>query len=285
MMTLLVLTVVVNPKATAEISAPDTICQGDEVDLFSQTSTNDGSYYWYFAGAAYPYTSRDANPSGIVWQNISNTYIDLTYTDLNGCQAKTRKNLSVLRSPYMGISAPTQACVGDLKRFIGHNSYTGSQYYFEFGADAQPLTSNDRITNDVSWTSQGLKDILYRVTDATGCSSELNRQVQVDAVPVANITLSPSIVCFGSTADFAADDIPNVTYDWDFGDNASPSSFSGSSISGVTWTTPGIKNISVTVTSSAGCSSTATTTVDVQNVPAAGITSSPFSFLFRSRWE
>ncbi|MBI4930738.1 MAG: gliding motility-associated C-terminal domain-containing protein [Bacteroidetes bacterium] len=96
-------------------------------------------------------------------------------------------------------------------------------------------------------------------------------------VPVA-FTATPDTVCAGQPVNFALNCYsPNafITYSWNFGPNATPSTFTGPTPPAVTFSTTGTQNITITGNTVGGnaCSSTASQTVFV----TAGAPTSSFT--------
>jgi uncharacterized repeat protein (TIGR01451 family) len=98
--------------------------------------------------------------------------------------------------------------------------------------------------------------------------------VYITSSPV--ITTSASSVCLNNTVSVTANNIPGVTYNWNYGSGATPATGTGIGPNNVSYSTLGTKTISLTVTSTTGCSSApATTTVTVISGPSLTLGATP----------
>jgi uncharacterized repeat protein (TIGR01451 family) len=102
-----------------------------------------------------------------------------------------------------------------------------------------------------------------------------------DKTPVTvYITTSPVITaassaCLNNPISVRANNIPGVTYAWNYGSGATPATGSGIGPNNVSYSTVGTKTITLTVTSSTGCSASTTTTVTVGTGPSLTLGATP----------
>jgi hypothetical protein len=102
-----------------------------------------------------------------------------------------------------------------------------------------------------------------------------------DKTPVTvYITTSPVITaassaCLNNPISVTANNIPGVTYAWNYGSGATPATGTGIGPNSVSYSTVGAKTITLTVTSSTGCSASTTATVNSITGPTLVLGATP----------
>ncbi len=112
------------------------------------------------------------------------------------------------------------------------------------------------------------------VTDANGCTFTDEATVTVKPQPVADITAVPATICTGETVVFTASTTGNAgaTYNWDFGQYATPATADGAGPITVTYNLPASQNgngsATATLTVSRdGCTDTDTQVINIRDTP------------------
>jgi hypothetical protein len=77
------------------------------------------------------------------------------------------------------IEEPVEVCLSDPGNFEAAFAGTNATYFWNFGTDAFPPTANTRVTDDIFWTSPGIKLVSLTVSNA-GCSKTVSTIVMVD---------------------------------------------------------------------------------------------------------
>jgi uncharacterized repeat protein (TIGR01451 family) len=102
-----------------------------------------------------------------------------------------------------------------------------------------------------------------------------------DKTPVTvYITSNPTITaassaCLNNPISVSANNIAGVTYAWDYGSGATPTTGTGVGPNNVSYSTVGTKTITLTVTSALGCSATRTANVTVATGPSLTLGATP----------
>lgn len=161
-------------------------------------------------------------------QSPNNTYaspgtytVKLIATSNNGCKDSTTVNAIVNALPTASFT-PVNACLN--ANINLNNSSTIplpdniSVYSWNFGANANPLTSATQNPPMLSYNSSGVKTITLNITANTSCTASITQTVMVYPQPVANFNVTS--VCQSSSTEFidasttAGGSITN--WDWDF---------------------------------------------------------------------
>ncbi len=88
-------------------------------------------------------------------------------------------------------------------------------------------------------------------------------KLEVRPSPAVNIQSLPAFICVGETDDFnATSGGSGVTYEWDLGEGANPSTATGQHLTNISWSTPGTKIVTLTTTNQF-CSATIERMVEV----------------------
>ncbi|MEL6133044.1 MAG: PKD domain-containing protein, partial [Bacteroidota bacterium] len=121
----------------------------------------------------------------------------------------------------------------------------------------------------MEWQLPGTKQICLQVNDQGCASPVVCRDIVVQDAP--NVTIDPQPAqCFvGNVFDFTLSGDPAQSYNWNFGDGASPATSANENPGIVTYNTPGTKTVTLT-TSGSGCLAAPTQLqVEVVSEPSA----------------
>ena len=244
------LVITVNPALALSISAPDTICEGDQVSISAVASGGDGGPYTYsWTGMSVTTSQVNVSPA------TTTTYI---VSVIDGCGTPAvAANTQVLVNPLPVVSflpVPAEGCA-PLEVFFDNStvtSVTGSTYDWYFGDNG--ISTIFEPTH--IYTEPGYYTVLLKVASAEGCTSELTIQdaVKVYPVPEAAISATPQKANILHPEIYFYD-IGNGSswWDWNFGDNSQNSSSQNPEhVYGQT----GIYNITLYVMNDYGCRDT-----------------------------
>ncbi|MDG1136949.1 MAG: PKD domain-containing protein, partial [Phycisphaerales bacterium] len=191
-------------------------CEGDIVSISST-----GSTYTDFS----PNTvSWNINPAASITSPlIPSTTVDLTapgiytlsldITDANGCPATTSVVIHVWENPTADFTLSTILCENNPITFTadctdGDGSINDWQWHF--GIDSDPPTFATNVVNnsvDVSYLSNGPKDITLEVIDDNGCSDFSDPlSIMINPLPTAHFTSTK--VCAGQPVEFTNSSSP-----------------------------------------------------------------------------
>lgn len=166
-------TLTVNPSATASITGLSTICAGG-TSVF--TAGGGGTYLWS-TGAVTP----------AITVGTAGAYT-VTVTNATGCTATASRTLTVNPTPAASMVGNLVICAGGSTVFTA----TGGGTY---------LWNTNATTASITINTAGIYTVT--VTNASGCTSSTNRIVQVNPLPVVNIT-GTSTICAGGNSIFTA---------------------------------------------------------------------------------
>ncbi len=260
------------------------ICRDvDEVHFtnLSVSSEPGIEYTWDFGADANPATYTGSTPPAVTYSTNGEKTITLTSNDPNtSCgNVKTKTNYISVRGPQADFDWTSQnaddniACLspGEDISFTSTssthpNANTNISFEWVFGLGANPSTATRTNENpiDVSYSSVGKKTITLKVTDNLGCIDEYTHQdaitvpdVKSDFIIDANVYCTTHDITFTDNSDDATN--YNLTdWQWNFGADATPATFSGQTPPQVVYSTKGTKTVNLVVTNEKGCNNTYT---------------------------
>ncbi len=225
-------TVTVNPAATAVIGGSLTICPGQSTTLTAQGGT---SYTW----------STGSSLSAVVVSPASTTAYSLTVVTASGCVASTSVTVSVNASVAAGISGNLTICQGQSTTLTASGAPT---VLWSTGA-----VSADLVVAPVSTTA-------YSVTVSSGAGCQSTTSVTVTVNPAATATIGGTLtICPGLSTTLTA--TGGESYLWS----------TGASLSAIVVSPASTTAYSVTVTNASGCASMTGVTVLVNPAAVAAI--------------
>lgn len=224
--------VAVNAVPVIGITAQDTtVCSGDTIVL---NASGADTYSWSTGGNA----AVETFVAGVSVQAI------LTGTETaTGCSATDTLFVTVNQLPVVSFNPAAPAiCSGDTATITAAG---GTAYIWNTGDTTSAIS--------VALSSNAVYSVM--VTDANGCMASDSVPVEVNALPVLDVTGNPSTACFGTPAVLTATGASS--YQWSTGDTTSTTSVIYFA-SNMTY---------VTGTDTNGCSSTDSIFVTVNQLP------------------
>ncbi|NND94580.1 MAG: PKD domain-containing protein, partial [Flavobacteriales bacterium] len=261
-------TIDIVPPPTADVSlSDDTICQGQSVTIFNNSSPEANAWLINFD-----------NGSG--WQPMGPFSMTLTYGipgDYNigliayvggaggSCSDTAWVDLHVLPGPIADFSLSDVGACDTLDLSVTESSTDAISWDWNMG-NGNTYTIQD--PPDQIYTNQGIYVITLQVEGANGCVDNTSQTVSVQESPNAEFVTAD--LCFGDTATFT--DIstfeptsPIISWDWDFGDGE----FGAGTPIDHYYNAGGTYDVTLTV-SSTGCSDDTTVTINVGTPPIVG---------------
>jgi gliding motility-associated-like protein len=208
-------------------------------------------------------------------QNFSYLYanagvynVSLTVTTDNGCIDLITQPVEVFDLPVAAFSFQ-DVCQNTAASFTDNSTIptgTISDWLWDFG-DLQTSILQDPTHN---YSPDGTYTVTLTVSSGAGCSSQLQQDIVIFSVPVADFTNTTS--CEGYSTDFTdQSSVTNaniVDWDWSFGDgNTSVQQNPSHNYVGF-----GVYNTTLTVTTDDGCVNTVTQAVTVYASPVPDFT-------------
>ncbi len=224
----------------------------------SGSSDPDGgelSYSWAFGTDATPSTGSGVMPS-CTYSTTGAKTVTLTVTDDEGVSRSDTVTITVHSLPVADAGSSQGASVGRAVSFDGSGS-TGSNlsYSWDFGAYATPATGSG-VMPSCTYSRPGDKIVTLTVTDVAGATARDTATVYAftwPAPPPDAEAGDDQTVLVGETVRFDGSGSTgnNLTYSWDFGTDATPSTGRGATPT-CTYSTTGEKTVTLTVTDVTG---------------------------------
>jgi PKD repeat protein len=186
-------TVEPSPEVTAE---DQVICDGETATLTAVASAGNGTFAYEWSTGATT-ASIDVTPGTTTNYSVT---VTSTYTTADGgetnCTAETDVTVTVKPQPVAEITAvPTEICSGESVTFTATNTSAGTDYSWNFGANASPATANGAGPHVVTYTipANQTADATATATLAVslnGCSDEDTEVITIRDLPEPSITAS-----------------------------------------------------------------------------------------------
>lgn len=251
-------------------------CEGTAVDFSNNGSSGpQWNYDWDLGNGASPSTSTAGSPAGVTYSGSGMKVVTQTISDQE-CQATFTDTIEILATPDAAFAHDGPSCTGDTVRFSNTGSSGGTYSYdWALGSDASPASASGTDTQAV-YSSSGNKQVRLVIENTgTSCTDTAFRDLVIQQTPTPGFTTTaPS--CEGAGIDFtnAGSSGSQWTYQWDFGNGASPATSSSEDPSGVSYSNPGPKTVTQTIEGDNGrCAADTTQTVGVLDRPDASFTS------------
>ena len=193
--TLLVHRVVVEPRPTARITAPASVCLGDTVTLMA----SGGQRYLWDAGLS---TSQYINVS----PRVTTTYQLVAFNE-QGCTDTVYHTVQVNALPRVIVTGSNSACVGQPTLLVASDGTTTSNYVWSNGMTGDSIWA-------VFYATETLTVTCYNVT---GCVSTATHRVTAYDYPVPFIN-GETEICLGTSTVITA--TGGTSYLWSTGSRA-----------------------------------------------------------------
>ena len=265
-------TINVKPPPEAEAGDPQTVGVNQKVCFDGSDSKGTNlSYSWVFGADAAPLTGSGETPSCTYSAHGAKT-VSLTVTD-EETGFTDRDDVTINVEPVANAGNDQTVGVGDTVSFDGSGSIgTNLSYSWDFGDDATPATGSGE-TPSCTYSAHGAKKVILTVMNTVTKVTDSD-EVIINVEPVARAG-SNQIVAVNTAVNFDGSGSvgTDLSYSWDFGDDATPATGSGATPS-CTYSTTGTKTVTLTVTQGEGdqmMSDTDTLTVTVTSVEPRGV--------------
>ncbi len=226
-------------------ATPDTVCNGDEVQLSVTPQGGSGNYTFAWTSIPEGFTSSEQNPVAVPSQNTQ--YI----VEVNDGVLSMFDTLSVtvLPVPQVDLGDDLVLC-GETQTLLDAGNQGGT-YLWSTGETTQTITA----------TGEGINDFWVTVTNDNGCSSSDTVTVNFAALPQIDLG-ADTTVCGGVVYPLDAGN-EGSTYLWSTGETTQSINVDTTGFG------YGVQNISVEVTSEYGCQNSAE--VNVEFIDCTGI--------------
>jgi len=243
-------TVTMNPTPVATITAggPTTFCSGSSVALTAPVAA---SYLW---------SSGETTQSIIA--SVDGPY-SVTITDGNGCTATSANtNITVLSVPTVqAIAGSNSVCVGNTTTLT--NATLGGTWS-SLNASVATINSVGLLTG----VSNGTATITYSVSNANGCTTTVEFNVNINSNPVLTANTGSAALCVGANSTLANAQAGGT---WSSSDVAVATVAANGTVSGII---AGTAVITYSYTNASGCTSQVSTSIQVNALPVATVSAS-----------
>jgi gliding motility-associated-like protein len=236
------------PIATVTASGATTFCAGGSVTLTAPVAA---SYLW---------NSGETTQSIVA--SVDGPYA-VTITDGNGCTATSANtNITVLSVPSVqAIAGNNTICAGSTT--VLTNATIGGTW-----SSSNTSVATINSAGVLTAVSNGAASITYSVSNANGCSTAVQFNVNVNANPVLSSNTGSAAVCVGSTSTLANAQAGGT---WSSSDVAIATVAANGTITGIS---AGPAVITYTYTNALGCTSQTSTSVQINALPATTVSTS-----------
>lgn len=222
------ITVQIVPPPVAGIACDrDTVCIGESITFFQQSTGGANSFEWNFGNGS---GWLPTGPGNITFTYTApGTYTVISRVSVtgssSGCADTDTLIVTVLRRPELEIIVDDDRGCDSLAVNYSFISNDALQWFWTFETD--PFTFNGEYPPTIYYNNPGNYDAYLTVVGGNGCSASDDIRVRVFRSPIANFQVLN--VCEGDTAQFVDQSTsptsnPIVQWTWDFGDgNTSPS--------------------------------------------------------------
>lgn len=258
--------IVVNPKPIADFTFSATVCMGNPVSFFDQSTIPTGyssyinQWIWDFGDGSTPVTIDFPASSNVTHTFLGTSpshVVRLTVRSTKGCISFIEKTVNSVLTPVANFSYSNTVCDHQPVQFTDLTQTNGGgniqTWSWNFGDPASGSNNTSSAQNPVHlFSSSGPFSITLIVTNGNGCKDTLL------PLPVVNVNARPfadfhaDTVCLGTPSTFTDLSTPGgtiVSYLWDFGDGQTATSGNPTHL----YATAGNFNVRLTVTSSQGC--------------------------------
>jgi len=263
------LTIQIVPPPSAQIAvSADTVCVGESVTFYQQSTGGANLYRWTFGNNNAWYTTGSGNITYLY--NTPGTYhvgSMVGITGSNGCSDTAWVDVVVLANPLVAINADETNGCDQLQ--VDFTAVTPNAVSWSWDLDNGTSAFNGVDPPLVNYTEPGNYQVSLTVENAYGCSAEDDITIHVYESPQVDFNVFN--LCEGETAQFTDltitgnnDDITD--WAWDFGDGNNSDQQNPS----YGYTTTGSFLVQLFVTTE-HCQGNDTATVIVQDAPVASL--------------
>ena len=255
---------------SSSFSIASTVCEEGPVQItYTGTGSSGAAYTWNFNGAQIQ-SGSGVGPYTVSWNTPGTRTVTLQVEE-NGCiSSLNSQDIDVLADPVASISQVANQCLsGNSFAFLSSGDNDVDNYFWDFGADAQPPTSTAATPPAVSYLNPGIKTVSL-VTIRSGCISDSAKiSFEIVPEPSANFTTSSSGICDTEciTYTYSGQSLgPLQSFNWDFGPGSIPPGSSLPNPGCIEYALPGTKDVTLTVDFK-GCVTSTTQQVTINASP------------------
>jgi gliding motility-associated-like protein len=256
-------------RVNTDFNFPSHICPKTPVNFMNASSPRPVSSVWRFS-TGYVDSLPNARTSfpgpGTYSVTLVNTY--------SVCTDSLTKSFTIAPVPVAAFTASdSDRCQPPLNVSFTANAAGATGYNWKFGDGA--TGSGASISHN--YTQSGIFTVSLIVSDSSGCSDTLSRNMIRIQPPEIRFTGLPHLGCVPDTVSMSATVMSSdsaVSWNWNFGDGSAPSNLRNPSH---LYAVQGTYNVTLTITTTDGCTVTKTLNqaVQVGTPPVPAFTANP----------
>ena len=248
------------------------LCLGYTVS-FGNNSQNASTFLWDFGNGQ---LSTVATPT-FTFPGPGTYPVTLVASSSSSCHDTAQLDLAINEAISLQMFHPDSLCIDDYFVFDAQvNGPQGTNYFWDFGPNATPSSSNQLLANSVLFSESGPQSIML-IGQNPQCSDTITEIVQVFAHPTIDFMFLNALLCAPTQAQFinlSQSETPTQYY-WDLGDGTQVQANNVVH----NYLVPGNYTITLTLIEQAGCFDTLFLAqqdlITVHPTPQAGFIVSP----------
>ena len=198
---------------------------GDDKPLCSETSKvysvsgNPGSTYnWSVPNGATIVSGQGTSSITVDFGTSNGPSIKVTETNAAKCIGQSKTFPVTLQGCGLQalIDADTVVCQGSVMEFVDASSGNVDSWSWRFGSGASPSTATGRGPHNVTYSSDGVKQVILTATSGLATSRD-TLQITVNTKPtikLSDITGPREVCALTENVDYEANGFPGSSYSW-----------------------------------------------------------------------
>lgn len=262
------MTVIVNNPFSVSWTSQDSLCIVDNsFDFAVQTNINNANFDWTFDNTSSVPTANGIQIPGVTFSTPGYHVITVSGDNLD-CQTDYTDSVFIFDIPIAEIELPPEIQCEGLSIPFGNNSVGAINYFWDFGVAG--ITTDISTINEPSYLypTSGNYTVTLIASSSPSCADTAVVNIDVNEDLILSFTHSDSLCIVNNSYDFvgSASGPPNLSFEWDFGPLATPSSASHLNVSNVVYQQAGLFTVQLKAMYDI-CSDSVTSTVFVYAEP------------------
>ena len=256
--------VVVNTLPVPAISGSSYICSEGSIVIYNTQSAMK-NYQWTVSDGGSVISGNQTNSLNVLWNKPGEQYVELNYSDINGCAANvpTRKTLTYNPSQVPDIIGLTAVCQGSTDvTYSTEAAMTDYKWNVSAGGIIQSGSSTNTIF--VGWNNVGDQQVRVNYKKPNGCTNLTDgiKNVKVNSLPIPSIGGSLS-TCLNSMDNSYTTETGMSDYSWTISSGGELISAKNANAINVKWDNIGSQTVSVNYTDLNGCKANSSSNLHV----------------------
>jgi len=239
------MTVVLDNTFTIDFTATDSVCfENNSVDFMGIASVpvvpTTTTYSWNFGPNASINNASTQNVNNVIFNQWGSFPVTLT-ADRNQCHAEITKDVVIYGAPVSNFSMPSDyECDGQTISFTS-TSTNSFIYYWNFGDPTTLADTSHQANPSYTYAGPGNYTIQLIAGSTGNCFDTVQFNYEIYQDLILSFTHQDSLCITGNSFDFVGTvSGPSIaTYSWNFGNAATPSTGTGTTVNNVVYNTQG----------------------------------------------